>query len=147
GSTIQINSYNEYLITVPDNPQRDAARGRIMAGMRRGAGKTPAQMALAVREAARGVAELDRKMPIPRADFDTYMRHVMHALDLVGPDHVGIGADWDGGGGVVGMEDVASLPKITERLLKAGYNERQLANLWSGNALRVLKAAEAARKA
>ena len=33
------------------------------------------------------------------------MKHILHALDLVGPDHVGVGADWDGGGGVVGMED------------------------------------------
>ena len=66
------------------------------------------------------------------------MAHVMHALDLVGPDHVGVGADWDGGGGVVGMEDVASIPKITDRLVKAGYTEAQLANFWGGNALRVL---------
>ena len=74
------------------------------------------------------------------------MKHVMHALDLVGPDHVGVGADWDGGGGVEGMEDVASIPKITERLVKAGYTESQLANFWSGNALRVLGKAHEARK-
>ena len=74
------------------------------------------------------------------------MQHVTHALDLVGPDHVGIGADWDGGGGVIGMEDVSSLPKITERLLKAGYTEAQLSNFWGGNALRVLGMAQKARK-
>ena len=147
GSTIQINSYNEYLIAVAPNPERDAARGRIMAGMRRGGGRAPAQMAAAVREAARGIAELDKRMPTPRATFDMYMAHVLHALDLVGPDHVGVGADWDGGGGVTGMEDVASLPKITERLVKAGYGESQLANFWGGNALRVLKSAEDKRKA
>ena len=67
-------------------------------------------------------------------------------LDLVGPDHVGVGCDWDGGGGVAGMEDVAAIPKITERLVKLGYTERQLAAFWGGNALRVLKAAHAARK-
>src|SRR5579872_1324588 len=42
GSTIQINSYNEYLVTVPDNKERDAARGAIMAGMRGGSAKSPA---------------------------------------------------------------------------------------------------------
>jgi membrane dipeptidase len=89
---------------------------------------------------------VDKQYPIPRATFEVYMQHVMHALDLVGPDHVGIGADWDGGGGVTGMEDVASLPKITERLVKAGYTEAQLANFWSGNALRVLGKAQAAAK-
>jgi len=57
-----------------------------------------------------------------------------------------VGADWDGGGGVTGMEDVSSIPKITERLVKAGYTEAQLGNFWGGNALRVLKAAQDARK-
>jgi membrane dipeptidase len=71
---------------------------------------------------------------------------VTHALDLVGPDHVGVGADWDGGGGVTGMEDVTALPRITERLVKLGYTEAQLAQFWGGNALRVLKAAHDGRK-
>jgi membrane dipeptidase len=44
------------------------------------------------------------------------------------------------------MEDVASLPKITERLVKAGYTEAQLANFWGGNALRVLAAAHNRRQ-
>ena len=66
--------------------------------------------------------------------------------DLAGPDHVGVGCDWDGGGGVTGMEDVASVPKITERLVKLGHTEAQLAAFWGGNALRVLKAAHDARK-
>ena len=81
---------------------------------------------------------MDKKYPAPRATLDDYMKHILHALDLVGPEHVGIGADWDGGGGVTGMEDVTALPKITERLVKAGYTEAQLANFWGGNALRVL---------
>jgi len=75
------------------------------------------------------------------------MAHVTHALDLVGPDHVGVGPDWDGGGGVTGMEDVYALPRITERLLKLGYTEAQLGKFWSGNVLRVLGAAQKARKA
>ena len=74
------------------------------------------------------------------------MKHILHALDLVGPEHVGIGADWDGGGGVAGLEDITALPKITERLLKAGYTEAQLANFWGGNALRVLGKAHDVRK-
>jgi membrane dipeptidase len=93
------------------------------------------------------MADLDRRMPVPKATFEIYMQHVMHALDLVGPDHVGVGADWDGGGGVTGMEDVTALPRITERLVKAGYTEAQLANFWGGNALRVLSKAQAVRKA
>ena len=146
GSTIQINSYNEYLVTVPPNPERDAARRAARGAMRNMGNMSPADAAAAVRAAAAAEREVDKKYPIPRANFDEYMKHVMHALDLVGPDHVGVGADWDGGGGVVGMEDVVSIPKITERLVKAGYTEGQLANFWSGNALRVLGKVHDARK-
>jgi membrane dipeptidase len=146
GSTIQINSYNEYLVTVPPNPERDAARRAARGAMRNVANMSPAEAIAAVQAAAAAEREVDKKYPIPRANFDEYMKHVTHALDLVGPDHVGVGADWDGGGGVVGMEDVASIPKITERLVKAGYTEAQLANFWSGNALRVLGKAHEARK-
>ncbi len=146
GSTIQINSYNEYLVTVPPDPERDAARRAARGAMRNVANMSPADAIAAVRAAAAAEREVDKKYPIPRANFDEYMKHVMHALDLVGPDHVGVGADWDGGGGVVGMEDVSSIPKITERLVKAGYTEAQLANFWSGNALRVLGKVHEARK-
>jgi membrane dipeptidase len=146
GSTIQINSYNEYLVTVPPDPERDAARRAARGAMRNVANMNPADAIAAVRAAAAAEREVDKKFPIPRANFDEYMKHVMHALDLVGPDHVGVGADWDGGGGVVGMEDVSSIPKITDRLVKAGYTEAQLANFWSGNALRVLGKVHDARK-
>jgi membrane dipeptidase len=55
---------------------------------------------------------------------------------------LGFGADWDGGGGLPGMEDIASLPKITQRLLDAVYTEAQIANIWGGNLLRVLGEAQ-----
>jgi membrane dipeptidase len=147
GGTIQINSYNNYLVSVPPNPERDAAENGMEKSLHDLAGMTPADATAAVRKAAAARAELDRRYPVPRATLDDYMKHVAHALDLVGPDHVGVGCDWDGGGGVVGMEDVASIPKITERLVKLGYTESQLGNFWGGNALRVLKAAHEARKA
>jgi membrane dipeptidase len=62
---------------------------------------------------------------------------------VAGVDHVGIGADWDGGGGVTGMEDVSALPRITEALLAAGYSEQDLRKIWSGNLLRVIRQAQA----
>ena len=77
-----------------------------------------------------------------KATFEDYMAHVLHIIKVAGPEHVGFGADWDGGGGVVGMEDVTALPKITARLLQEGYNEQQIAAMWSGNLLRVLGEAQ-----
>jgi len=74
--------------------------------------------------------------------FEDYMQHVLHIIRVAGPAHVGFGADWDGGGGVVGMEDVSLLPKITARLLQEGYSEADLAMMWGGNLLRVLGEAQ-----
>ena len=146
GGTIQINSYNAYLIDVPRDPERDKARGALYQKLENLSGMTPAQAAAAVKEVADGMKAINARYPQPRASFETYMQHVTHALDLVGSEHVGVGCDWDGGGGVTGMEDVAAIPKITERLVKLGYTESQLAGFWGGNALRVLKAAHDARK-
>jgi len=146
GGTIQINSYNSYLIEVPPNPERDKARAALGQKMRNLSGLTPVERAAVMREVAQGRKEIDVRYPEPRATFEMYMQHVTHALDLVGPDHVGVGCDWDGGGGVTGMDDVAAIPKITGRLAKLGYSETQLAGFWGGNALRVLKAAHKARR-
>ncbi|MFA4462553.1 membrane dipeptidase, partial [Xanthomonas perforans] len=55
----------------------------------------------------------------------------------------GIGMDWDGGGGVVGLEDVSDLPRITAWLLRKGYTEQQIAGIWGGNLLRVMGQAQA----
>jgi membrane dipeptidase len=146
GGTIQINSYNSYLIEVPPNPERDKARAALGQKRRNISAMTPREAAAAMLETAREMKEIEARYPEPRASFEMYMQHVTHALDLVGPDHVGVGCDWDGGGGVTGMEDVAAIPKITERLVKLGYTETQLAGFWGGNALRVLKTAHDARK-
>jgi membrane dipeptidase len=67
------------------------------------------------------------------------------ALKVAGPAHVGVGADLDGGGGVTGMEDVAEIPKITERLLAEGYSKADLENIWSGNVLRAVEQLAAAK--
>jgi membrane dipeptidase len=146
GSTIQINSYNEYLVSVPPNPERQKAVAAARAASRPAEGAPAHEVAAAMRRQTAAMKAIDAKYPIPRASFDDFMAHVTHALDLVGPDHVGVGPDWDGGGGVTGMEDVSALPRITERLLKLGYTEAQLGQFWSGNVLRVMGAAQKARK-
>ena len=142
GGVIQMNAYGAYLRASTPNPQRQAARKALYADMREGATMTAEKRAqlLAKRQ------EIDRLYPdTDRPTFDDFMKHMLHALEVVGPDHVGVGADWDGGGGVVGMEDVVDLPRITAALLKAGYSEANVQKIWSGNVLRVLAAAEAGK--
>ena len=78
------------------------------------------------------------------AEFETFMAALLHVIKVAGVDHVCFGADWDGGGGLSGLEDIAALPKVTARLRAAGYSEADLAKMWSGNVLRLLGKAEAA---
>ena len=141
GGVIQINSM--YVHARDVNPDRDKAMGALMA-------KYPEDKVLTGEERAAYLAErhaIEAKYPreIP-STFDDFMANLLHAIKVAGIDHVGIGADWDGGGGVQGMEDVASLPKVTEALMKAGYSKDDIAKIWSGNVLRVLAAAEAEAK-
>ena len=143
GGVIQVTAYSSYLIPTPRNPERDAAMQALQAeaGALRTLGPDARKALLAKREA------IDAKYPVPRATFDIYMANLLHALKVAGVDHVGIGLDLDGGGGVTGLEDVADDWKISARLLKEGYTPADLQKIWSGNALRVLRAAEAGRGA
>lgn len=88
-------------------------------------------------------ADYARNGFLEKTDFDTFMNALLYMLKLVGPDHVGIGPDWDGGGGVRGMEDISALPRITERLKMAGYSDSEIEKIWSGNLLRVMRQVEA----
>jgi len=138
GGVIQINTV--YVKAERPDPDRDVAMKAL-------AEKYPENRSLAPAERAAYLAErraIEARYPlVDGPTFADVTANLLHALKIAGVDHVGIGADWDGGGGVVGMEDVASLPKITEALLKAGYSREDIAKVWSGNVLRVLAAAEA----
>ncbi|MEQ1724798.1 MAG: dipeptidase [Sphingopyxis sp.] len=98
-----------------------------------------------VGELAAQWAALDRSERVNEGDFALFMRALTHCLEVVGADHCGIGADWDGGGGLRGFEDVTALPQVTAALVRAGYSEAAIAKIWGGNVLRLLDAAEAAR--
>ena len=88
-------------------------------------------------------AALDARRPYTTADFELFMRSLLHAIEVMGVDHVGLGADWDGGGGVIGMDDITALPRITARLRRHGLGEPDIAKIMGGNLLRVLRQAQA----
>jgi membrane dipeptidase len=70
--------------------------------------------------------------------------HVDHAVRRIGVEHVGLSSDFDGGGGVRGWENAAETDGLTAALRGRGYGSREIGMLWSGNFLRVMRAAEAA---
>ena len=85
---------------------------------------------------------LDARQPMWPVNFDGYMAGLLHVIKVAGVDHVCFGADWDGGGGIAGLDDITGHPKITAALKAAGYSDADLAKMWSGNVLRILSAAE-----
>jgi len=144
GGVIQVNAYGAYLEALTATPERLAAIAALDAEYGTDTSKMTPETIAAYR-AARD--EMDRNFPPPRSTFEKFMEHLLYTLELVGPDHVGIGADWDGGGGVDGMTDITDLPKVTAALLEAGYSQDDLARIWGGNMLRLMRAAEAAKTA
>ncbi len=143
GGVIQMNAYGAYLRASTPNPERQKALGALYAQMREGGEKMTAETRAVLLKQRQQIDTLTPDTDKP--SFDDFMAHMLHALKVVGPDHVGIGLDWDGGGGVKGLEDVVDLPRITAALLEAGYGESDIAKIWSGNVLRVLAAAEAGK--
>lgn len=138
GGVIQMNSVAGFMVKVPENPEFNAAENRLDA---RYAGRVlsdaeNAELYLAQRRLRA------KHFPVIPATFDDFLKHLFHAIDLVGADHVGIGADMDGGGGVVGLEDVSAYPKITLALLRRGLSEGDVEKIWGGNTLRLMRAAE-----
>lgn len=65
--------------------------------------------------------------------------HIDYAKKIVGIDHIGIGTDFDGGGGVVGLENASKMKNLTIELLRRGYSENELEKFWGANFLRFLK--------
>ena len=93
-------------------------------------------------ELVRQWRELDRTEPMWATTFEQYIAALLHLIEVAGVDHVCFGADWDGGGGIAGLEDITSLPVVTQRLLEAGYSRADIEKMTSGNVLRILRAAQ-----
>lgn len=79
----------------------------------------------------------------PTATLEDVVRHVEHVREVVGPEHVGLGGDYDGVDVLPeGLDDVSGYPRLLAALADRGWGDRDLAALAGGNALRVLEEAE-----
>ena len=144
GGVVHVNAFGGYLEALEPTPERVAALEALNAEY----GSDFAAMSDAQLQAYRAARiELDGAFPPPRSSFEKYLEHLFYTIDLVGIDHVGIGADWDGGGGVNGMAEVSDVPKITAALTDAGYSAEDIEKIWSGNVLRLMREVEAAKTA
>ena len=67
------------------------------------------------------------------------IEHLNHIVNLAGVEHVGIGTDFDGDGGIIGCNDSSELINFTRRLMKERYSEEDIRRIWGGNFLRVME--------
>lgn len=74
------------------------------------------------------------------ADVRKVADHIDHIVKVAGIQAVGVGSDFDGGGGVIGLRGSNDLIMLTIELLRRGYSEQDLRALWGGNFLRVMEA-------
>lgn len=143
GGVIQLNLLSDYIKTIPPSPEREGALKELYAKYsikdRRG------MMALPEAEQQKARAdfmELNKKYPIQLATVKDAVDHIDHIVKVIGIDHVGMGADFDGGGALADCFDVSQYENMTIELVRRSYSKKDIEKIWSGNFFRVMKAVE-----
>ena len=137
GGVIQICILGNYLKTPEPNPEMDAKLKELKD--RYGDFNTlPEDSKKVMRTKYRSV---QNKYEIPATVKDV-VDHIDHAVQIIGIDYVGIGTDFDGGGGVEGCRSAAEMKNITIELLRRGYSKTDITKIWGGNIMRVMRKVE-----
>lgn len=142
GGVIQMCILSDYVKEMPQNPQRDSAKAAFRAKHTNWDSYTDAQRKQGVKE----WYQLDVDFPPNLANVQDVVDHIDHMVQVAGIDHVGIGTDFDGGGGVKGCYDVSEMGNITIELVKRGYTKEEIQKIWGGNFMRVFREVEALKK-
>jgi membrane dipeptidase len=141
GGVIQIN----YEMSFLDQAFKDAfesKEGGVVQAMDRVMKECGPDDECQMLKAEQKAREMIASGTLPRVSWERIIEHIDHVVKLVGPDHVGLGSDFDGALMPDGMEDCSKLPKITEALLRKGYSEDAVRKILGGNLLRVMEASE-----
>ena len=80
------------------------------------------------------------------ATIEDAMRHLEHAIDVMGIDHVGLGTDFDGDGGIRGLANSSELTNFTRQLMTRGFSQEDIQKIWGGNFLRVMQQVQNAKQ-
>jgi membrane dipeptidase len=84
--------------------------------------------------------EIEAQWPGP--DVGVFVDHIDYVKNLIGVDHVGVGTDFDGGGGIPGFNDASEAMNVTVELVRRGYTDEEIRKIWGGNLLRVWREVE-----
>jgi membrane dipeptidase len=137
GGVIQICVLSNYIKTPEPNPELDEK----IKELREKYGdfsKLTEEQRKTIREERRVIYDKYGKL----ATVSDVVDHIDHVVQVIGIDYVGIGTDFDGGGGVDGCRTVAEMKNITIELLRRGYSKADIEKIWGGNIMRVFRKAE-----
>ena len=139
GGVVQLTMLSSYLREAPPNIKRDSAIDSLRSNM-----KPIDKMSDEEKVALRAkYQKINKKYPDPPATVKHVVDHIDHIIKIAGIDHVGIGCDFDGGGGIEGVFDASEVMNITIELVRRGYTEEQIEKIWGGNLIRVFKNVQA----
>ncbi len=135
GGVIQMCLLSAYVKTPLPNPQRDSAMADLHNRY-----KDYDKLSETERDKAHQEWEsIDERFPNDMASVSDLVDHIDHIVSVAGIDHVGIGSDFDGGGGLSDCRDVSQMENITYELVKRGYTEEDIRKIWGGNLMRVFR--------
>jgi membrane dipeptidase len=137
GGVVQICILSDYIKTPDPNPELEEKLKELSVKYGEFASLSDDKKKLASTE-YRAIQKKYKKLATVKDVVD----HIDHVVQVIGVEHVGIGTDFDGGGGVDGCKTVAEMKNITVELLRRGYTRVDLAKIWGGNVMRVLKEAD-----
>ena len=133
GGVVQMTLLSSYLRDEPPNPERSAALEELRSSMKSVSEMSPEERA----ERRLAFNEINEKFPTPSATVKHVVDHIDHMVSIAGIDHVGIGCDFDGGGGIDGVFDASEVMNITIELVRRGYSEEDIEKIWGKNVMRV----------
>jgi membrane dipeptidase len=135
GGVVQVCLLSSYVKEMPPNPLRDSALTVIREKFNNFVDLSDEEMDQARKE----WRQVNRDFPPNLATVSDLVDHIDHIVSVAGIDFVGIGSDFDGGGGLEDCYDVSQLPNITIELVKRGYSEEEIRKIWGENLLRVMR--------
>jgi len=135
---IQICILSDYIKESAPNPARDSAFNALRKKYNHFNDLSEEEHQKAVME----WRETDKKFPKELATVSDVVDHIDYVVNTIGVDYVGIGTDFDGGGGVEGCMDASQMKNITIEMLKRGYTKNDIKKIWGENFLRVFRKVE-----
>ncbi len=138
GGVIHIAAFSAYLVDLSDPEMLDAIRDvRLAAGLPE-TYSYPYELYWELKSDEEKLSFLgNMRALVGREDVARMVDHIDYIVDRIGIDHVGIGTDFNHGGGIVGFAEADAAESVTEELLRRGYSPGDVQKIWGGNFMRV----------